>query len=193
MTSSSLKSGFLNEMRDRLLDSCDRAKALAEGLDAAQINWKPDERTWSIAQCYDHVRRGADDYAEVLEPLIERARESGRYPADDPEPRHSSMGRLIIAFVEPCAKRKMKSPKSFAPSASEIPVSVVDRFVTSHGHVADLVKACDGIDPNRLRMSSPELRVIRMNVADAFAILAMHAERHLAQAERVHDLPNFPA
>jgi hypothetical protein len=128
-----------------------------------------------------------------MEPAIARERDRGVPASTNVQPRHTFWGRQVIRAVEPTAKRKMKAPKIFAPSATAISEDPLGRFVTIHKNIAKLAADCDGLDFNRIKMSSPVAWFIRINLADAFEILASHAERHLAQAGRVRQAAEFPA
>ena len=188
-----LHSPHLREYHARLLAACDRARALTAGLAPAQLNWKPAPDKWSIAQCLEHTLLGAEAYGDKMAPAIQRARNDGTRFNGDASPRLTLPGRLILRMVEPTGQRTMKSPKSFVPAQSDIDAGIVDRFVEAHGRIAALAVDCDGLDPNKIKYWNPELRIIPMTATDGFAILAAHAERHLAQAERVRNAPNFPA
>lgn len=182
-----IHSTFLRAQHASLAASCERARQLTAGLDESQLNWKPSPDKWSVAQCLDHIMRGSDDYAGNMRPAIEKGRAKGRTADGDIEPRHSFMGKMVIAYVEPTAKRTMKAPKGMRPSQSNIPIGIVDRFVASHETIMQLAVECDGLDFNRIRMPSPELSIVIINLADAFEILSGHAIRHLNQAERVKE------
>ena len=188
-----IQSPHLRAFHARLLASCERARTRTAGLTDAQRNWKPAPDKWSIAQCLEHTLLGADLYGKHMAPAIERARNHRAAFAGDAPPRHTLAGRLILRMVEPTAKRTMKSPKDFVPSESHIPADIVDRFIQSHQRIAILATNCDGLNTNKIKFRNPEIPIIRVSVTDAFAILAAHAERHLAQAERVRNAPNFPA
>lgn len=190
---STLQSPGLRAFHARLLASCERARNLAAGLDVAQLNWKPAPEKWSIAQCLEHTLLGADLYGKQMTPAIERARERRTAFAGDAPPRLTIAGRFILRMVEPTARRTMKSPKDFVPSQSDIAADIVDRFVESHERIAVLAEKCDGLNANTIKFPNPELRIIHNSATDAFAILAGHAERHLAQAERVRQEPGFAA
>ncbi len=193
MTGDTFQSSFLQEMRQGLVKSCGRARSLAGTLNTDQLNWKPSDDKWSIAQCLEHTLVGADLYAEKLRPAVQRARDKRVCSAGDVRAGHTVMGRLVLRAVEPTAKRTMTSPKIFTPAQSRLDDGVVDRFIRSHEQIAQLLSDCDGLDLSRVRLSSPVARIIRINAADAFAILVAHAERHLNQAQRVRESWNFPA
>ena len=186
-------SQYLRESHDRLTKSMERAQSLAGDLDAAQLNWKPSGDQWSIAQCLEHLVVVADRYTENIGRAIERAHDKNLHAsADDPRPRRTVIGALILLAVEPTAKRTMSSPKIFDPGWSQISDDVLNRFVQSHESIAELMSQCDGLDLNRIKLSSPVSLLLRINVADAFEIIVAHAERHLNQAWRVGKSTGFP-
>lgn len=192
MNENAISSIFLAEMHARLMNSIERAESLAADLNEHQLNWKPTGDQWSIAQCYEHMLVGADLYVEKLRPAIGRAKEKHYDIQTETQPRHTFAGRLILKAVEPNTKRTMSSPKIFAPTQSGISPDIVRRFIAGHKALADLIAHCDGLNFNRIKLSSPVAMIIRINAADAIEILVAHAERHLNQAERVLLSANFP-
>lgn len=193
MTDRTFKSQYLRESHERLMNSNKRAQSLAENLNAFQLNWKPSDDKWSIAQCLEHVLVGADLYGEKLGPAIKRAQDKSLYASANVQPRHTIIGGLILRVVDPTSNRTMSSPKIFNPAQTHISDDVLDRFIQSHENIAELISECDGIDFNRMKLSSPVARIIRINAADAFEILITHAKRHLNQADRVRQSSEFPA
>ena len=185
-------SPYLRDSHERLTKSCERAQSLAGDLKAVQLNWKPSDDKWSIAQCLEHMLVGANLYGENIGQAIKRAQGKGLHAPADLQPRHTVAGALILRVVEPTAKRVMSSPEIFDPARSQVSNDVLNRFVQSHENIAELMSECDGLDFNRLKLSSPVSFLIRINAADAFEILVNHAERHLNQADRVRKTMGFP-
>jgi len=56
----------------------------------------------------------------------------------------------------------------------------------------DFVRGSTGIDYNKTRLRSPVTPLMRYSLADAFVITVLHGQRHLAQARRVREMPEFP-
>jgi hypothetical protein len=48
----------------------DDAKATFGSLSAEQLNWKPDEKSWSVAQCFDHLIVTHSLYFPIFDRLI---------------------------------------------------------------------------------------------------------------------------
>src|SRR5829696_6127832 len=69
-----------DDLRDILaqLEASDReAHVLLHDLNEEQLNWRPDERSWSIAQCLDHLNVTDRIYLAPMLHAIEKARKAG--------------------------------------------------------------------------------------------------------------------
>lgn len=64
--------------------------------------------------------------------------------------------------------------------------SYTDRFVA-------LIQSSEGKAIDKVRVSSPFLKVLRLPLATFFDALGQHALRHAGQAERVAQLSGFPS
>lgn len=57
----------------RALDENDRrAEDLVRGLDDERLNWRPDERSWSVAQCLDHLSVANRTYVVPMREALEK-------------------------------------------------------------------------------------------------------------------------
>lgn len=174
----------------RLKESRARAGTLAGDLSDEQLNWKENAERWSIGECLEHMVVGVEEYLAPLRPKLESA--TARISPEEFQPRHTFMGRQIVKAVSPRTTSAMKSPKIFLPTSSAVSGDILDRFLRAHEELSSLIASAEGLDTNRIRMSSPVAWFIRINATDAFEILVAHAERHLNQAERVRNADGFP-
>ena len=102
------------------------------------------------------------------------------------------MGGWLAKHVAPEAPRKLSAPKIFRPAdASDVQHSL-QMFLDEHRKFITFVRQCDGIDYNQARLRSPVTPLVRYSLADAFVITVLHGQRHLAQANRVKMMSNFP-
>jgi hypothetical protein len=169
----------------------DLARAVTAGLSEAQLNWKPAPEQWSIAQCLEHLAIATNQFDKYFKTAFERAR---RQPGVNTAPvyKPTLLGGWLAGAVDPATSRKLRAPKVFRPAAhSNIPQSL-DLFLDAHTRFIDFVKQCAGIDYNKARLRSPVTPLIRYSLADAFVITVLHGQRHLAQARRVREMPEFP-
>ena len=168
----------------------DQARELSAGLTDEQIAWAPPEGGWGVGQCFEHLIVVADQYETTLAPCLERARaELGSPSLAGHKP--TLVGRFLINGVKAANPRRLKAPRGFAPSAQPRE-DVVEEFCKRHAHVAEALQQARGIDLCAYRVASPVSRLVRLNLGDALLVLVYHAERHLNQATRVMEHPEFP-
>ena len=166
------------------------ARSVVAGLSDAQLNWKPSADKWSIAQCLEHLTAASSGFNPYFVDAVARGRQ--RFAATSPPPYHPTfMGRWLIKHVEPESPRKLRAPKIFKPSASNVQ-NALDKFLAQQKTFLKFVADTSGIDYNRTRLRSPVTPLVRYSLADAYVITVSHEQRHLQQARRVRETPGFP-
>lgn len=165
------------------------AARVFRGYDATQLNWRPDEARWSVAQCFDHLVRSEAEMsgamARALDPSVPRTLWQ-RLPL---WPR--LFGRLLITSLGPTVTRRFTAPTAARPTASDIPSHVIDRFIDCQTSLAARVTALTALEAERV-MVSPFLSHVTYSVLDGYRIIATHQRRHVEQARRVTETPGFP-
>lgn len=176
----------------RELTAADRhAQELLADLTDAQVNWRPNDRAWSLAQCLDHLAVTNQLYLAAVEPAVERALLHGRPRREPITP--NAFERWFIANLEPPPKRRMPAPGKIVPAAHLGRTEVLAKFLASQERIRALLGRAAGLDLNRTRFSNPFFRFWRMRAGSAFLALAAHDRRHLLQAEKVRGNERFPA
>jgi len=163
------------------------ASQLAADLDEDQLNWKPAPERWSIAQCLEHLTVSTAEF----DPYFTKAIAQHRAAANAPRYRPTFLGGLLIRQLLPETTRRMTAPKIFRPSASAIR-DALPHFLSAQKVFLDFVRRAEGLDYNRTRLRSPVTPLVRYSLADAYVLTVVHGQRHLAQARRVRELPEFP-
>jgi hypothetical protein len=157
-------------------------------LDARQLNWKPGETRWSVAQCFDHLLT-----ANRL--MLERAQDAIVNPTRTLWQRvpflPSLWGYALICSQAP-NMGKFRAPASARPATSEIPGDIVQRFVDQHRDAVEWARSLSERDAAKTIMVSPFVRVVTYSVLDGCRIVAAHDRRHFEQARRVLASPGFP-
>lgn len=152
-------------------------------LTGEQLNRKPDEKSWSVAQCLDHLITINTLYF----PIFERMR-SGAVPntfLEKYSPLSSFFGRFLIKSMMPENPKKMKTSKKAYPSASEIDAEIVDRF---EDHNRTLAERIARISPDvglKTIITSPLAGFVTYSLDDCLTMLVVHERRHVLQAKRV--------
>jgi hypothetical protein len=171
------------------LDALDqRAIAVARELTAEQLNWRPSPASWSIGQCLQHLLQGNEVYLPPLTKALE-----GKPQAEVAEITPGWFARWFIrSYLEPSpTTKKAPAPKKIAP-AETIDTTVLDRFLHSNQAVRDLIGSASHYDVNGIRFENPFIPLLRFTVGTGLLLTTAHQRRHLLQAERVRQAPNFP-
>lgn len=166
------------------------ANRLLDGLSEQQFVWRPREDGWSIGDCLAHLVATADAYLPALRSAVERAREKGW--RGSPPFRLGWFGGWFARYMEPPPTRALRVPRVFAPSRAVALEGTRTAYFERNGWLTALVADAKGLDLARAKISSPVTRLIRFNLAAAFAVVAAHERRHLWQAGRVRESPDFP-
>jgi hypothetical protein len=180
----------LAEVREDLAAIARDTETTFAGLNAQQLNWRPDEQRWSMAQCFEHLLtsndlmfRGAQAALDATAPGSVWRRLPG-WPG--------FAGRALIRSQSPQATRKYVAPPSSRPAVSASDADVVQRFLQQLRSAAERAATLDEGLAARTIMTSPFLRVITYSVLDGWRLLVAHARRHVEQARRVMQAPAFP-
>ncbi len=176
----------------KLLTDLNNVTAETERLRAtlsdAQCIWKPEPGVWNVLECFQHLIVTDELYYPRLRVAIEKAkREGGSAPF-----RPSLFGKTFIRYVSPESQRKIKTFRTFEPLPALTDVAVLQQFVDHQDELTALIRQADGIDLNRGKFASPTSRLLRFSVGEGLTVLVTHQQRHLQQARRLAERPDFP-
>lgn len=95
-------------------------------LTTEELNWKPNSKTWSIAQNIDHVILFNETYFSIIESLLKGTYKTpflGRFKG-----LVSFFGKTVLKGVQPDQKKRMKTFPIWKPAKSEISVEILNQF-----------------------------------------------------------------
>jgi hypothetical protein len=181
----------LQSLRDQI-DAADRAgAAIAAAVSDEQFHWQPrDGRSWSIAQCLEHLAIMNKHYAAAVRTGVEDGRR--RNLRRTGPGRSTFFGRRFIESLEPPVKLKTKAPKVGRSPQDKPRDEIVRSYHESHDIIRQLIDDAADVDLTRATFQNPFISVIRMRVITGFGVLAAHDRRHLWQAEQVKLAPGYP-
>ncbi|MGE0040991.1 MAG: DinB family protein [Vicinamibacterales bacterium] len=162
------------------------ARSLVDGLTDEEVNWQvAPGKTWSIAQCLDHLRATNEFYLQRFLPLAEQARDGGPGPFSGLEP--SGIGRWFLRTLEPPVRMRAGAPKAVVPASTASRATLVPNLVASHDPYRRLVAAAAFVDANRVVGPNPFFPVFRMRLSTVLGVIPAHDRRHLWQARIVRE------
>ncbi len=161
---------------------------LCTDLSDEQLAWKPEPGTWNILECINHLMIVDGLYFPQIQNALDSAtRRDGSAPF-----RPSWFGRTFLGFVSPESTRKIKTLRLFTPPPALTDVTIPAQFALQQKAFVHLIREADGADLNGNKFASPATRLIRFSLGEGLTMLAMHQQRHLQQARRLTEHPDFP-
>jgi len=155
-------------------------------LTAEQLNWKPNEQTWSIAQNIDHLIVINETYYPVIKSI-----RKGTYKLPFMGKMGfmvNSLGKMILNSVQPDRKRKIKTFPIWEPSKSNISPDILNRFEKHQEELKSMIAGSKDLLEKGTVISSPANKNIVYKLEMAFNIIVTHEQRHLEQAKEILSL-----
>ncbi len=151
-------------------------------LDNEKLNFKISPEKWSIAECLDHVISLDKLYIPAIKSALEK-NEKDEYNLN--EFTNSFMGKFVLGMFKPEAKFKVKTPQKFQSSKSNYDSSIVDDFIDQKKEMIELIEEAKRYEVSRIKITSPTIKLLRMNAGEMFMFLYIHDKRHINQAANV--------
>lgn len=179
----------INSIIAELAKTADDASDTFGALTADQLNWKPGEKSWSIAQCLDHLILTNGQFYPEFDKLAAGTRRNTFW--QNYSPFTGFFGRFLIRAVTEDSK-KVKAPSKTIVPPSDLPTDIVDKFATNITDVCGRIAKVASADRQKVVVTSPFLAVMTYRLDDAYTVLVEHTKRHIRQAKRVTDTKGFP-
>jgi len=173
----------LEKIQQEIEDLDRRSAALCAGLSQESIARRPEPGRWSIAENLIHLRITCETFIPGVDAAMAEGR-ANRIHGSGPF-RLGLMGRFFVWYVEPPPVIRLPAPKQLRPVLPEGPVDPLAQFLESQHQMAERLRAANGLDLNRVRITSPLAKFVRMDLLAFFAVFTGHGRRHLWQAENV--------
>lgn len=173
-----------------MTDAATDAAAAFGGLASEQLNWKPSEKSWSVAQCLEHIILTNREFDPEFKKLASGTRKNSFW--ENVSPFSGWGGRFLIRAVSEDSK-KAKAPSKRIVPPSVISGDIVKQFVDHIDDVNKQVESVAGADREKTILTSPFLVVFTYKLDDAFTVLVEHTKRHIRQAKRVTEADGFPS
>lgn len=166
----------LTETRDHML-------TVLDGLSEEQLNFKPEEGVWSIAEVAEHIAISEATFGGLVHKSV----------ADGPNPALKDSLVFKDDQIMPMItdrSNKVKTSEAFEPSGKFGSFeATVQAFLDKRNELIDYVKTTDDDLRNRYNSNLP------FGTVDALQLIifnAAHTERHVLQMEEVMTDENFP-
>ncbi|HTQ58386.1 MAG TPA: DinB family protein [Bryobacteraceae bacterium] len=164
----------LTASRQAFLDS-------VAGLSAAQWNFKPDEKTWSVFECAEHIALSEDLIFGNIARIMQGP--------PNPDKTDAVTDEFILKAVVN-RTQKFQAPPPLQPKHTfATPQELLDHFKASREKTIAYVRDTQD-DLRSHHFDHPVLKT--MDGYQWVLLLSAHSQRHTAQLNEVKANPNFP-
>lgn len=164
------------------------ADALTAPLTDEQFTWRPDQDSWSIAECLDHLNATARVYLPALDEGISDAIRRGVY-GDGPF-KYNWLGRMSVRFSD--MRVRLRATEEVQPGVGRTRREILAAFRAYQVQYIDRLRQANGVDLARARVRMPVTSWLKIPLGSGLAVVVSHSRRHLAQARRITELEQFP-
>jgi hypothetical protein len=180
----------LAEVQSGLEAVAREAHATFGNLNVRQLNWRPADDRWSIAQCFDHLLTANRQMFQAAEDALDGT--TPRTVLQRLPVLPGLMGRALIRSQAPTTTRKFTAPPQARPASSDIAAAVIQAFVEQQSGAVTRLRALDEAQAARVIMVSPFIKVVAYSVLDGWRLIFAHERRHFQQARGVASSTGFP-
>lgn len=181
----------LESILDQIAAGDEAADSLSEALTDEQFHWQPaGGRSWSVAQCLEHLAATNVLYGDAIRTGVVLARDKGWGRQGPLAP--SPFGRWFVRSLEPPVKLRVRAQGTVLPQSRRSREEILQAYHAAHEQVKGLVRDSADIDANRATFPNPFVKWVRVKVATGLQVIPAHDRRHLWQATQVTRLPDFP-
>jgi hypothetical protein len=152
-------------------------------LPVEKIHLKPDAKTWSIAENFEHLIKINRTYF----PIFKKLKEGSFQPAFIARfPYFSNLfGDMIYKSVSDGGKKKTKTFPLWEPKVTNGDTTVLERFQFHQNELKAWIKELEPFLEKNTIIHSPANKMIVYSLEKAIDIIVAHEQRHLDQAKKL--------
>ncbi len=153
--------------------------------DTTELNKQSNDRSWSAAQCIEHLNA----YYRYYIPVIRGKITNSRFNTPSDYFTSSPLGRAVYRSVKlgkvHNVKRKLKSPKDYNPliNLSLSTENSLNEYLEHNIDFIKLIQEAGQIDMRKTKVPLSLRPVVKLNLGDALLFMVYHNERHIFQAK----------
>jgi hypothetical protein len=156
------------------------AKKLVLNRSSYDLNQRLKPKSWSTAECLDHLVRTTGSYL----PAISRAIAGAPKLTTKRPLRTGTITSLMIRNLEPPYRLRYKVLPQLAPQKTDFD-AMWPAFEESQSQLAETVCSAAGLAIDKVAVPCPVCVHITYNAYGAFRMLAAHQRRHLWQIQQI--------
>lgn len=164
-----------------------RVQSLTQQVAPPLLEKRPDENSWTIAECLSHIVNTNQSYLKPLEKAFD---EEG--PATEGEKEYESgfhhrfWMRWFIWLMEPPARLHFKAPGKFKPAARISAEDAIAQLFQVEEKIIRLIENHARTNWSAVKHAHPVVPFLKLNASETLSLLETHQRRHLQQAIEIH-------
>jgi hypothetical protein len=149
-----------------------------------KLNKQPNEKSWSAAQCIEHLNRYSKYYIPQFEKCLKNKDTDDEI---DEWYKPGWLGNLLAKSMKPRGEKipnKMQTFKNMNPIYRSVDPDVFHSFKEYQEKTLEILEKAEDIDLAGCRVPTTLSKLIKMKFGDALRLLIWHNQRHMIQATR---------
>jgi hypothetical protein len=168
---------YLNKTKARLLED-------VKGLNTAQLYYRANDTSWSVAQCVEHIALSENLIKQWMHGALLGAATPGRKSEEKYTP------ETLISIVTDRSQNRAKTGGPWLPDGNfPSTAAAVQAFVSRRDSTIAYMESTQDDLKNHF-IEHPQWGTL--DLYEGFIMLSAHCERHTLQLEEVIANPNFP-
>lgn len=160
----------------------------------SQLNWKPNNQSWSINEVLFHLNQYAHYYQNVFISKIESTKFTEPKSQFISSPLGKSAWKSMKLGVANNIKRKFQSPKNYNPTLQPqlVRPNEISIFEKYQLDLFEIIEKARKVNIQRVKIPISISKFIRLKLGDALLFVIYHNERHLQQIKNLIEHRAFP-
>lgn len=159
-------------------------------LNVVQLNWKPSTGQWNIGQCIDHLIVSNSKYIPVYQAVMSGTYKPSFWERKNPFSKYTGASMIKTLGVQ--VTKKFIAPKLFTPTNKTVRQEIITQFENHQDELALIFSELEKEKYSKTIISSPVAGLITIPLHDSLKIIVAHEMRHVLQAIRLKNNPDFP-
>ncbi|NVK29161.1 MAG: DinB family protein [Flavobacteriia bacterium] len=182
---------FANQLKDQILHLQKEVESAFYFLEAEELNMKPDEKSWSILQCIEHINLTNEYYVKA----IRKAIAANTYPDASSTPyKMGTFGKFMTDAMRPkegSIRWKMKTFQKLRPlneidpKARLVEHVVFEKFNEDMSALLSALEEAQKLPWKKVKIKTLLGGMLKLKLGDAMAFVIAHSQRHVEQAMKV--------
>ncbi|MCF7567931.1 DinB family protein [Sabulilitoribacter arenilitoris] len=146
-----------------------------------ELNWKLDEKTWSVLETIEHLNLYGAFYLPEIEKCIGKSKKIA-----EAYYKPGALGNYFAKSMLPKEKlNKMNTFKSKNPNGGNLDKSVLEHFISQQEKTLILLNKARKVSLNKIRVPTTLGKLVKLKLGDTFRVVIYHNLRHIVQAKKI--------